>query len=129
MRCLGFGIMLLLYCSTLRVLSSFMSIYYLHRYSIRRNRIPNQNWGCFVRHLKTIIIVLKIISASWSKLSEKLKNCIKVSAGKAVFDLLIKTCKILQELMSFWQQNIDVTCNSRIQGVLHNSPLEMGYWV
>ena len=37
----------------------------------------------------------KIISASWGKLSEKLKNDINISVDQAVLELLIKTCKIL----------------------------------
>ena len=42
---------------------------------------------------KLLIIFCKLIWLSWSKLSEKLKNGIKI-IGQALLELLIKTCKI-----------------------------------
>ena len=58
------------------------------------NCTPNQNWACLALS-KIINTVLKNIKASWSKLSEKLKNVIKILVGQVVLELLNKTCSLL----------------------------------
>ena len=47
--------------------------------------------ACFVLYLKIIYIFLKkIIYASYSKLSKKLKNSTKIKVGQAILELLIQ---------------------------------------
>ena len=46
--------------------------------------------SCFVLYLKIINIFLKMIYASYSKLPKELKNSIKITAGLAVFQILIQ---------------------------------------
>ena len=46
--------------------------------------------ACFVLYLKIINIFLKIIYASYSKLSKELKNSIKIKVGQAILELLIQ---------------------------------------
>ena len=46
--------------------------------------------ACFVLFLKIINIFLKMIYASYSKLSKELKNSIKIKVGQAVLELLIQ---------------------------------------
>ena len=46
--------------------------------------------ACFVLYLKIIIIFLKMIYASYSKLSKELKNSIRIKVGQAVLELLIQ---------------------------------------
>ena len=63
---------------------------------------------CAISKLSTLF--WKIISASWTKLSKKPKNGIKISVGQAVLELLIKTCKLLfwsvtQELLGILKLN------------------------
>ena len=41
----------------------------------------NQTWECFMCYLKIIITLKKLISEYLRKLSEKLKNGIKISVG------------------------------------------------
>ena len=57
-----------------------------------------------VHYLKIINIFLKIICLFWCKLSEKLKNNIKISVVQAVLELLINTYRIL-----FWSITQDRT--------------------
>ena len=56
---------------------------------------PTPKLACFVLYLKMINIFLKIIYASYSKLSKKLKNGIEILVGQVVFKLWIKTVKML----------------------------------
>ena len=46
--------------------------------TLRGTAPPTQKWACFVLYLKIINTILKIIYASYSKLSKELKNGIKI---------------------------------------------------
>ena len=56
---------------------------------------PNLKLGCFVLYFKIINTFLKIIYASSSKFSKKLKNGIGILVGTAVFKLWITTVKLM----------------------------------
>ena len=72
---------------------------------LRRNCTPNQNWACFVYHLKVIVTSWKIFQISLSKLSEKLKNNFKLLIDQTI-----------------------VNQNNVLHILINNSSTSLAYW-
>ena len=60
----------------------------LVRPGFRGNCTLNQNWACFVHYLEANFLKSQVIQASWSKLSDKHKNGVKILGqnGSGVID-------------------------------------------